>query len=205
MTSPEVPEVPVLIRDPWAPVLLVGALTVTLGAVVLGWPSRSIVFAAVMLGVYLVASGIAAVLFAFSLHVAAGDRALLFIVGALSLVLGIFSFRHFGGGYAVWLLAVWIGVGFVFQGVAATTIGVSHKELPGRGWTIVCGVLSLIAGVVVLGWPFDSIAVLAIVAGVWLVIIGLTEIVMAFAARSDLNRAGKVVTGMAHGARQRAA
>jgi len=55
------PEIPVLIRDPWAPMLLVGAVTVTLGAVVLGWPDRSIVFAAVMFGVYLVASGIASV------------------------------------------------------------------------------------------------------------------------------------------------
>ncbi len=199
------PELPVLIRDPWAPMLFFGALTVTLGAVVLAWPGPSIVFAAVMFGVYLVASGIASVMFAFSLHVDAANRVLLFIAGALSLVLGIFSFRHFGGAYAVWLLALWIGVGFVFQGVAAAAIAVSHKELPGRGWTIFFGVLSLIAGVVVLGWPFDSIAVLAIVAGVWLVIIGMTEIVSAFATRNDLKKAEKAVTGIAHGAPQRAA
>ncbi|MGZ4511081.1 MAG: HdeD family acid-resistance protein [Mycobacterium sp.] len=199
------PEFPVLIRDPWAPTLLVGAFTVTLGAVVLWWPFSSIMFAAVMFGVYLLASGIASVMFAFSMHVAAADRALLFIAGALSVVLGIFSFRHFGGAYAVWLLALWIGVGFVFQGVAAAAIAVSHKELPGRGWAILFGVLSLIAGVVVLAWPFDSIAVLVIVAGIWLVIIGVTEIVSAFAMRNDLNKGAKAVTGMAQGAPERAA
>jgi uncharacterized membrane protein HdeD (DUF308 family) len=199
------PEIPVLIRDPWAPMLLVGAVTVTLGAVVLGWPDRSIVFAAVMFGVYLVASGIASVLFAFSLHVPAADRVLLFIVGALSLILGVVSFRHFGGTYAVWLLALWIGIAFVFQGVAAAATAISHKELPGRGWTISLGVLSLIAGVIVLGWPFSSIAVLAIVAGIWLVIIGINEIVIAFATRNDLKKAARAVTGIAHGAPQPAA
>ncbi|MGZ4513266.1 MAG: HdeD family acid-resistance protein [Mycobacterium sp.] len=199
------PETPVLIRDPWAPMLLIGTLTVALGAVVLGWPDRSIMFAAVMLGVYLVASGIASLMFAFSLHVPGADRALLFIAGALLLILGIFSFRHFGGTDAVWFLALWIGVGFVFQGVAATAIAVSHKELPGRGWAIVFGVLSLIAGVIMLGWPFDSIAVLAIVAGIWLVIIGVTQIVIAFATRSDLNKAAKAVPGIGRGAPQRAA
>ena len=199
------PEIPVLIRDPWAPMLLVGAVTVTLGAVVLGWPGRSIVFAAVMFGVYLVSSGVAAVLFAFSLHVPAAERVLLFIVGALSLILGVLSFRQFGGTYAIWLLALWIGIGFVFQGVAAAATAISHRELPGRGWAIFLGVISLIAGVVVLAWPFDSIAVLAIVAGIWLVIIGMTEIVSAFATRNDLKKTGKAVAGMVHGAPERAA
>jgi len=66
-------------------------------------------------------------------------------------------------------------------------------------------VISLIAGVVVLAWPFDSIAVLTIVAGIWLVIIGMTEIISAFATRNDLKKAGKAFAGMAHGAPQRAA
>jgi uncharacterized membrane protein HdeD (DUF308 family) len=44
-------------------------------------------------------------------------------------------------------------------------------------------VLTVIAGMVVLGWPFDSIVVLAIVAGAWLVVIGITQIIWAFQAR----------------------
>jgi uncharacterized membrane protein HdeD (DUF308 family) len=37
----------------------------------------------------------------------------------------------------------------------------------------------------VMGWPFDSIVVLAVVAGVWLVVIGITQIIWAFQARKD--------------------
>jgi uncharacterized membrane protein HdeD (DUF308 family) len=48
--------------------------------------------------------------------------------GSLSVVLAIFSFRHFGDGDAVVLLALWIGIGFVFQGVTATTVGISESH-----------------------------------------------------------------------------
>ena len=40
---------------------------------------------------------------------------------------------------------------------------------------------------------------------IWLVIIGMTEIVSAFATRNDLKKAGKAVAGMTRGAPERAA
>jgi uncharacterized membrane protein HdeD (DUF308 family) len=86
---------------------------------------------------------------------------MLFISGALSIVLGVFAFRDFNEGAAVWLLAVWIGVGFIFQGVTETVLAIRFKELPHRGWYIFVGVLSVIAGVVMVGWPISSIVVLS--------------------------------------------
>ena len=55
--------------------------------------------------------------------------------------------------------------------------------MPGRGWDIVLGILSVIAGAVVLSWPFDSIDVLTIVTGVWLVISGVVKVVQSFQTR----------------------
>ena len=126
-------------------------------------------------------------MFAFALNVPGGERVLLFISGALSLVLGVLAFRHLGEGYAILLLAVWIGVSFIFQGVAETTLAITYKELPGRRWHIFLGVLSVIAGMVVIVWPFDSIVLLAIVTGVWLVVIGIFAIVWALQARREIN------------------
>ena len=134
-----------------------------------------------------------------------GYRVLLFITGALSLVLGVLAFRHFGQGYAVLLLAIWIGVGFIFQGVAATAIAISNKELPGRGWSIFFGVLSVIAGIVVLAWPFDSIVMLALVIGIMLVLIGITQVLSSFGTRNDLRTAEKRVSRVIPGAPNRAA
>ncbi|MGV7835642.1 DUF308 domain-containing protein, partial [Mycobacterium kansasii] len=75
-----------------------------LGVVILVWPGISVLVAAVAFGVYLVVTGIAQVVFAFSLHVSAGSRILLFISGAASLILALLAFRHFGN--AVLLLAI---------------------------------------------------------------------------------------------------
>ena len=108
---------------------------------------------------------------------------LLFLSGVLSVALGVFAFYDFNNGAAVWVLATWIGVGFLFQGVAATVLAINHKELPERGWHIFAGVLSLLAGMVVVALPISSIVILAIVAGAWLVVIGTTQIVWALKAR----------------------
>ena len=85
------------------------------------------------------------------------------------------------------LLAIWIGVGFIFQVVAESGLAISCRQLPDRGWHIFLGVVSIIAGMVVIAWPFDSIVVLAIVAGVWLVLIGIAQIVWALRARKGIN------------------
>jgi len=191
MTTTETPNP---LRELWVPQLLMGTVALVLGVLVLVWPGVSILAASVLLGIYLVASGIAQVIMAFGLEVSGGYRVLLFISGALSLVLGVLAFRFFDQGYAVLLLGVWIGVGFIFQGVTATALAISNKELPGRGWTIFFGVISVIAGIVVLAWPFHSIAVLALVTGIMLVLIGLTEIFSSFGTRHDLRTAEKRVS-----------
>ena len=169
----------------WKTVLVWGMLNLILGVVVLAWPGISVLVAAVLFGAFLVISGIAQVVAAFALDASASSRVLLFISGALSVVLGVLAFRHFGEGYALLLLAIWIGVGFIFQGVAEAAMAISHPLMPARGGHIFLGILTVIAGVVVLGWPFDSIVVLAIVAGAWLVVIGITQIIWAFQARKD--------------------
>src|ERR1700752_228001 len=113
---------PQLLQHLWKSTMISGLLAVVLGVVILAWPGKSIIVASVLLGIYLVASGIAQVIFAFSLHVSAGSRILLFVSGAASLILAVLAFRHFGTDprTAILLLAIWIGVGFIFRGVATT-------------------------------------------------------------------------------------
>jgi uncharacterized membrane protein HdeD (DUF308 family) len=67
--------------------------------------------------------------------------------------------------------------------VAQTVFAINHKELPEHGWHIFAGLLSVLAGMVVVAWPFSSIVVLAVVAGAWLVVIGTAQIVWAVKAR----------------------
>ncbi|WP_156766597.1 HdeD family acid-resistance protein [Mycobacterium sp. E2327] len=190
-TTPGTVPVPSLLPHLWKSTLASGILSLIVGAVILAWPGISILAAAVAFGIYLLITGAAQVVFAFSLHVSAGSRILLFISGAASLILAVLAFRHFGQGYAVLLLAIWIGVGFIFRGVATTVSAISDPVLPGRAWSIFIGVISLLAGIVVLASPFDSIVTLAIVVGVWFVVIGVFEIVSSFGIRKASKELGR--------------
>ena len=181
----------------WKWKLVAGLLTIVLGAIVLAWPGPTILVASTMFGVYLLLSGLVELFMAFTLPRSAATRVMLFISGALSLVLAIMSFRHFGDAYAVLLLSLWIGIGFIFQGVSGVAVGISESDLPGRGWYIAAGIISVIAGVVVLVWPFDSIAVLTLAAGIWLVIIGITQIIQAFQTRKAANTARQTIDEVA--------
>jgi uncharacterized membrane protein HdeD (DUF308 family) len=193
-------ETPSVIRRLWKSVLSLGILTVILGAAVLVWPGQSIVAAGILFVVYLLASGIAQVIAAFTVNSPAASRVVLFISGALSIGLGVFALRDYNDGAPVWLLALWIGVGFVFQGVSETALAVSFKELPERGWYIFLGVLTVIAGAVMLVWPISSIVVLSIIAGVWLVVIGTTEMVWALNVRSEAKKVERGVESLRSGA-----
>jgi uncharacterized membrane protein HdeD (DUF308 family) len=181
----------VLGQQLWKATLVSGVLTIVLGVMVLVWPGPTILVASTMFGVYLLMSGLAELFLAFTLPRSAATRVMLFLTGALSLVLAILSFRHFGDAYAVLLLSLWIGAGFIFLGVSENAVALSERDLPGRGWYVVLGLMSLIAGGIVLVWPFDSIVVLTIVSGVSLVVLGLIQIVQAFQIRKDAKTVGE--------------
>ena len=180
-------------KQVWKGTLVWGVLTIVLGAMVLVWPGPTILVASTIFGVYLLISGLAELFLAFTLPRSAATRVMLFLTGALSLVLAILSFRHIGDAYAVLLLVIWIGTGFIFLGVSENAVAVSERDLPGRGWYVVLGLMSVIAGGIVLVWPFDSIVVLTIVAGVSLVVLGLIRVVQAFQIRSDTKAASETL------------
>src|ERR1700744_4397530 len=194
-TSPATTPVPTLLPHLWKSTLLSGILSLIVGVLVLAWPGISILAAAIAFGVYLLITGAAQVFFAFSLHVSAGGRVLSFISGAASLVLAVLCFRHFGQGYAILLLAIWIGIGFIFRGVATSISAISDPHLPGRGWQIFVGLVSLLAGLVMLGSPLESIEILTLVVAIWLIVIGVFEIVSSFGIRSASRRLDKALAG----------
>ena len=76
--------------------------------------------------------------------------------------------------------------------MATTVSAISDPALPGRGWEIFFGIITIIAGVVVMASPFDSLAVLTLVVGIWLIVIGVFEVVSAFGIR----KAGKNVAAV---------
>lgn len=180
---------PPLLPHLWKSVLLSGVLALVLGVLVLVWPAKTIIVVAIFFGAYLLVTGISQVFHAFTLHVSAGGRVMLFISGAAAIILAVLCFRSLQN--SILLLAIWIGIGFIFRGVATAVSAISDPDTPGRGWEIFIGVISFIAGLVVMGSPFESLATLTLVVGIWLVVIGVFEIVASFGVRKASKNLGE--------------
>ncbi|MEU1369221.1 DUF308 domain-containing protein [Streptomyces sp. NPDC005803] len=165
-----------------------GVVAAAVGLVTLIWPGATLAVVGTLFGVYLLAYGVTQLVGAFGPHAPGSSRALLVLSGSLSVLLGLMSFRSVA--QSVLLLAVWIGFGWLLSGITMTVTAVSGPDRPLRAWSGLLGVLTLLAGLTVVIWPFSSIATLAIVAGVWLVVIGVTEIVHGAQVRRHLTVTG---------------
>jgi uncharacterized membrane protein HdeD (DUF308 family) len=183
-----------LARSAWQLLLLIGVVAVALGVIVLAWPGKTLFVAGVLFGLYLVVSGIGYMFGAFGTHMGAAMRVLSFITGAVSVVLGVFCFRD--KFEAAWLLALWIGISWVFRGMTLLAAALSFDHLPGRGWQILSGVIIVAGGVVLIVYPQDSIAVLTLVAGCWLIAIGIVDVISAFRVRHQARNVTQAVGGV---------
>jgi uncharacterized membrane protein HdeD (DUF308 family) len=158
----------------WGLLLFVGILTLLLGLAMIFFTKESLVTLAVFFAIYLLVSGIFQIVQSFS---QSNHRALLAISGILSIVLAIFAFKSFLN--SVTLLAIFIGIAWLFRGITELIVGLQSKGMEGRGWMITGGILGILGAIVIFVWP-ASIGVLVWIAGVVLVILGISEIVGAF-------------------------
>ncbi|MFI6308610.1 HdeD family acid-resistance protein [Nocardia fusca] len=171
-----------LARRAWQAMLVIGVVSVVVGVMVLVWPGPTIVVLAVLFGIYLLVSGVFQLVAAFGGHVSGGWRAMLIVSAVLSFILGFFALRHLGD--AVLLMALWIGIGWMFRGVAVLVAAADAPSgTSGRGWNVFFGIVLLIGGAMLIVWPFNSVAVLTLVAGWWLIFMGIVEVVSAIQVR----------------------
>jgi uncharacterized membrane protein HdeD (DUF308 family) len=168
----------------WGWVLGFGILTLLAGIAVLAWPAETLLVIAVLFGIQLVVFGLYRFIAAFAFSfLPGGMRALYAVLGLLSLVVGLWAIRH--AGLTLVVLAALLGIFWIVNGVMEVFVAASEDSgLPGRGWTIAMGVLSVIAGIIVLAEPGISLLTLAIVLGAWLLVRGVMEVVSALQLRS---------------------
>jgi uncharacterized membrane protein HdeD (DUF308 family) len=175
----------------WAWFLAYGVITLLAGAVALAWPAATLLVIAVLFGVQLVVAGIFRFVSAFSYDdLTGGTRVLLALLGVFSLIVGLYALRHVL--LTIVALALLLGIFWVVNGAIELFTALSHRWMPGRGWTAVMGILSVAAGLVVLVYPAITLVALAVVLGVWLLIFGSMEITLAFRIRSTGKQAARV-------------
>ncbi|MEU7558691.1 HdeD family acid-resistance protein [Streptomyces eurythermus] len=170
----------------WQILLTMGLATIALGVIALVWPGETLRVVGVLFGVYLLATGVFQLAAAFGTHVPRHLRVLHFISGAASVLLGLVCLR--GPLESVFLLALWIGFGWLLRGTLETVAAASDETMPGRGWHVAFGIIGTMAGIVMIVMPFASITTLTLVAGIMAIVVGLTEVVRAVSTRAELGR-----------------
>jgi uncharacterized membrane protein HdeD (DUF308 family) len=167
----------------WGWVLIFGVITVAAGVAVLIWPAPSLLVVAIVFGIQLIVTGVFRFVSAFaSADVTGGTRVLWAVLGALSLIIGLYSVRHVL--VTIVALALLLGIFWVVNGAIELFAALSHREMPARGWTALMGILSVVAGIVILSYPGISVVALAVVLGIWLLLLGMMEITTAIQIRS---------------------
>ncbi|MBL1083423.1 DUF308 domain-containing protein [Streptomyces actinomycinicus] len=176
----------------WQALLTIGLASIALGAVVLAWPGETLRVVGIAFGVYLLVTGVFQLAATFGTQVPAHLRALHFITGALCVLLGLVCFR--GTLESVLLLALWIGFGWLLRGVTLTAAAASDRDIPARGWLLTLGILTLLAGIVVIVLPFGSIGALTLTAGIMSIVVGVVEVFHAVQLRVEAGRLTKGTT-----------
>jgi uncharacterized membrane protein HdeD (DUF308 family) len=180
----ESPDVAKALARSWEVGLFVGVVTLGLGIAVALKPSTSLNVIAVFLGILMLVSGIFHLIRA--LDGSEGHRAWTLVVGLLFVVIGVVMIRHLH--LTLSLIALLIGIVWIIQGLVGVIGGFSDTNLPARGWAIFFGFVSLVAGIVVVAWPVNSLTVLAVLLGIWFIILGILQIIGAFYLRHVLTK-----------------
>jgi uncharacterized membrane protein HdeD (DUF308 family) len=169
----------------WQTTLFLGAVTLILGLIVSIHPSGSLNVIAVLLGVLMIISGIFHLVRVFG----RGEehRVWLGIAGLLMVVIGVVLIRHLH--LTVAIIGLIIGITWIVQGLSALAAGFGGRPGEGRGWWIFFGFVSLLAGIVVAAVPVQSVTALAVLLGIWFVILGVFEIIAAFILRHAIVKA----------------
>ena len=176
-----------LVTGAWQAGLFLGAVTLILGLIVALHPSGSLNVIAVLLGILMIVSGLFNLIRVFDpreLH-----RVWLGIAGLLFIVIGVILIRHLHLTRAI--IGLVIGITWIVQGVSALIGGIAGGVREGRAWWIFFGVVSLAAGIVVAATPASSVNVLATLLGIWFIIMGIFEIILALMVWRALSSGGQ--------------
>lgn len=152
-----------------------GALAVVLGVLVLAWPEATLALVALLLGLYFLVTGIVRVVRGIAMSGAPGGRVLGILLGVLLLVAGIVAIRNPLDSLIV--LGLVIGISWIVEGVAAL---VETAPDSSRWFGTLLGAVSVVAGIVVLFSPLESLGVLVILGGVFLILSGAVQLMEAF-------------------------
>ena len=160
-----------------------GIVALVVGILILVWPGKTATVVTAIVGIYLVVVGLGFVGSSiFGTSRSGWGRVGHLLLGLLYIVAGVFALIDLSSATVslAILLAIVVGFMWVFEGfVALTTLGFTRS----RVWTVLFALLSIVAGVLLFLSPLWAAVTLWWLLGIWLVVLGVTQIVRALTWR----------------------
>jgi uncharacterized membrane protein HdeD (DUF308 family) len=167
--------------------LWIGAVLAGLfGAIILAWPGATLLVIAVLLGLYFLIRGLVRLVVGiFAPGLTVGGRVLSIVLGILLIVVGIFAIKN--PGTSLELLGILIGLSWILDGIATL---IESGRAASRGFAIFAGIIGIVAGIVMLFVPLGGVAVLTMVAGIFLIALAIIQVIGAIVIGVQAKKAG---------------
>ncbi|MGP3999541.1 HdeD family acid-resistance protein [Streptomyces sp. 8N706] len=165
--------------------------TLVPGILVLVWPEATLHVLAVIVGLHLLVAGGFRFVTAFPRD---GDRGGSGVAGVLvpvvAVLAGVLVLRH--PLQTIAALSLIVGAYWLLSGLLIAFVAIADRGLAHRGLAFAAGALGVVAGIVVLGYPVESAVALTRLLGLWLILLGVVEVAIAFALRAETRRTAAV-------------
>jgi uncharacterized membrane protein HdeD (DUF308 family) len=170
----------------WWLLALSGIIAVLFGIIAIVYPSMTLAILIALFGAYAVIDGILYVVAAIRHH--ADDRQwwLMLLVGLVAIAAGAIAFLY-PGPTAVALLfviAAWAIITGILDIFAAVGL---RREIANEWMLLLAGVISVVFGVLLVLYPSSGLLSIVWLIGIYAVLYGVAQIILAFRARSFAN------------------
>lgn len=156
--------------------LVTGAVLLVIGLLILIWPGHTAKAITALLAIGVLFSALANAAVALTPGLPKRARIIAAIVAVLFAWAGIWALFNLGSttvGLA-FVVGLFIGISWIIDGIAAlVTLG----DAPSKIWAAIFGLISIVAGVILLIGPITGAAIIWLILGITFVVMGVLQII----------------------------
>ncbi|OWJ74665.1 HdeD family acid-resistance protein [Haematobacter missouriensis] len=170
------------IRRSWGWFLALGILVLVFGIIAAGNLFVASIASTYWVGILMIIAAVAQVVMAFSVE-GWGSKVFAILAAVLYGIAGYFAFSQPLTATAA--LTLTLGAFLLAAGAVRAYIGIKDRPMPGWGWLLFGGIITILAGILILmGWPGNSVWVLGLFLAVDLIASGLSYIMIALGLKN---------------------
>jgi uncharacterized membrane protein HdeD (DUF308 family) len=168
----------------WGWIVAYGVASALTGIVAILWPSSTLVVIAIIFAVQLLVGAVYQFVFAFAIpNENSWLRAIIALLSVFSFVVGLYLLGRVG--LTLLVLATLLGIYWIALGFTELFVAIGRPGVQGRLWIGITGILSILAGGVIVISPVSSLFFLTIFLGFWLILFGVMLVVRGIGLRSE--------------------